>query len=71
MLTFQQFKQKLEDRYNSKQYADLRVGQILMGLLYSVWPEQYNHLTATKDDCFYDNAKVPETLKVLEEIWPK
>jgi hypothetical protein len=71
MLTFQQFKQKLEDRYNSKQYIDLRVGQILMNLLYSIWPEQYNHLTGTKDDCFYDNAKVPGTLKVLEEIWPK
>jgi hypothetical protein len=40
-----------------------------MNTLYSVWPEKYKELVASKEDCFYDDGMVKLTLDKLEKEW--
>jgi hypothetical protein len=40
-----------------------------MNTLYNVWPEKYNELIASKEDCFYDDGMVKLTLSKLGKEW--
>ena len=54
---------------------ELRKGQHIMNILYSVWEQEYKRLSSvhyydrTDIDCFYNDNLIPNTLEYLEEIW--
>lgn len=54
-----------------KNHKELRYGQSLMNHLYLVWPEKYNEISGTDDDCFYNDAKAPQIMQKLREDWGK
>jgi len=70
--TFEEF----VNLYKSKVKTEpgyLRKGQILMNTLQQVNPEEYNNIIShyyDEDyDCFYDDNKITQTLKHLENAW--
>ena len=67
-ISFKDFLQLAHDTYNHYSF-ELRYGQTIMNTLYSVWPEKYKELVASKEDCFYDDSMVKLTLDKLEKAW--
>jgi len=67
-ISFKDFLQLADDTYNHY-FFELRYGQTIMNTLYSVWPEKYNELIASKEDCFYDDGMVKLTLSKLGKEW--
>ena len=67
-ISFKDFLQLVDDTYNYYSF-ELRYGQTIMNTLYSVWPEKYKELVASKEDCFYDDGMVKLTLDKLEKEW--
>jgi hypothetical protein len=67
-ISFKDFLQLADDTYNHYSF-ELRYGQTIMNTLYSVWPEKYKELVASKEDCFYDDSMVKLTLDKLEKAW--
>ena len=51
-------------------HKELRYGQTVMNVLRDAWPDKYEQLTGTDDDCFYLDALVKGTLEKLESDWP-
>lgn len=49
----------------------IREGQALMNALYYVDAAAYEEITATRDDCFYDDTFIENTLSKLKEIWSR
>jgi hypothetical protein len=67
-ISFKDFLQLVDDTYNHYSF-ELRYGQTIMNTLYSVRPEKYKELVASKEDCFYDDGMVKLTLDKLEKEW--
>ena len=67
-ISFKDFLQLVDDTYNYYSF-ELRYGQTIMNTLYSVWPQKYKELVASKEDCFYDDGMVKLTLDKLEKEW--
>ena len=67
-ISFNDFLKLVDDTYNYYSF-ELRYGQTIMNTLYNVWPEKYNELIASKEDCFYDDGMVKLTLDKLEKEW--
>ena len=44
---------------------ELRYGQVLMNMLYQIWPEKYKEISGTVLDCYYKT--VPEESEILLE----
>ena len=51
------------------QNPELRYGQTVMNVLYSVWPSKHSELVANHVDCFYDNSNVDFVLTHLKTTW--
>jgi hypothetical protein len=67
-ISFNDFLKLVDDTYNYYSF-ELRYGQTIMNTLYNVWPEKYNELIASKEDCFYDDGMVKLTLSKLGKEW--
>ena len=67
-ISFNDFLKLVDDTYNYYSF-ELRYGQTIMNTLYNVWPEKYNELIASKEDCFYDDGMVKLTLFKLGKEW--
>lgn len=73
-MTYQEFLIKL---YSTHDIKTQRTGQYLMNLLHEVWEPQATKITAesnmgkSKNDCFYNDNLVPNTLEYLAKVWPK
>lgn len=48
---------------------ELRYGQVIMNLLWNVWPDKYKEITNTNNDCFYNDDLVKQLLIKLEDDW--
>ena len=68
-MTFEQFLSKVDAEY-LRGRPHLRYGQTVMNVLSEAWPDKYEQLTGTDDDCFYLDALVKSTLEKLESDWP-
>lgn len=64
MTTYQEYLTLVNNTYNTFGW---RYGQTVMNVLYAVYPEKYVSLVMTDDDCYYDDNKVTNTLKIIEE----
>jgi cytochrome c1 len=53
-----------------KKNKQLRYGQVVMNLLWNVWPDKYKEVTSTDDDCFYNDNLAEKLLNKLEYDWP-
>lgn len=69
MISFEQFKSKVDEIYTINAPNSLRYGQALMIVLHDVWPEKYHEITGTKYDCFYTLSVAKDTLFKLEKEW--
>lgn len=49
-------------------YSCLRRGQAMMNELYRIRPELYEAITATKNDPYYLDARIPEFTKQIVDI---
>lgn len=47
----------------------IRDGQALMLYLQKIWPAEYERITATEVDCFYNDDIISNTLNHLEKVW--
>lgn len=70
MITFNQFLDIVDDTYFDNCFV-WRYGQTIMNVLHKVWPEKYNELVSSKNDCYYDDGIVRITLNQLEQEWTK
>lgn len=66
--TFDDFLNLVDDTYNKHSF-ELRYGQTIMNVLYSISPDKYKELTGTQLDCFYDDGLVRFTLDELKRTW--
>ncbi len=66
--TFKDFLDLVDKTYNDHSF-ELRYGQTVMNVLYSVWPDKYKEFVGTKFDCFYDDGSVRFALDELEKTW--
>jgi hypothetical protein len=67
-LTFEQFLNRVDKVYYENEF-ELRHGQVIMNVLYQIWPDQYKKITKTDLDCYYDDGTVRLTLDYLEKQW--
>lgn len=69
-IKFEEFK-KIVDFVSYESEYELRYGQVLMNVLYEIWPEKYQEITGTDLDCFYESEQNEslKLLKKLEEEW--
>jgi hypothetical protein len=67
-MTYSEFLNLVDKTYNDNSFV-LRYGQIIMNVLYSVWPDKYKEFVGTKFDCFYDDGSARFTLEELEKTW--
>jgi hypothetical protein len=67
-MKFEEFVSKVDSMYLD--HKELRYGQAVMNVLKEAWPDKYEQLTGTDDDCFYLDALVKGTLEKLESDWP-
>lgn len=67
-MRFEEFSKEVEYEF-SRHKGALRRGQTLMNVLLKIWPEKYHEITASDEDCFYDDSIVPATMKMLEQEW--
>lgn len=65
-MSYQEFI-KLVDQ-TSKNF-DWRYGQSLMNVLYGIWPEKYNEITASELDPYYIDNNVTKVLETLKANW--
>lgn len=49
-------------------YPWMRRGQAMMNELYRIRPELYNAITATANDPFYIDSKIPNFIKLVVDI---
>lgn len=68
MIKFNEFLNKVNYKYDMSEF-ELRHGQVLMNILYKIWPEKYNEITGSDIDCFYDDGKVSKVLEKLQKDW--
>ena len=68
MLSFEQFLNRVDKVYYENEF-ELRYGQAVMNVLYSIWPDQYKKIAKTDLDCYYDDGTVRFTLEYLEKEW--
>jgi hypothetical protein len=68
MLSFEQFLNLVDKVYYENEF-ELRHGQVVMNVLYKVWPEKYKEISGGDYDCFYDDGTVRFTLDYLERVW--
>ena len=69
-ISFEEFMTIVDETYNEHSFS-WRYGQTIMNVLHKVWPEKYNKLVATENDCYYDDGMVRITLNKLEREWMK
>lgn len=74
-MTFEEFKNNLENKVWSEVPSFIRKGQHLMNYLYLVWPEEHNRMCSLNYydepniDCFYQDKLIPNTLEHLKKVW--
>ncbi len=68
MINFEQFLNRVDKVYYENEF-ELRYGQVIMSVLYQIWPDQYKNITQTDLDCFYDDGTAKSTLEYLEKEW--
>lgn len=64
MTSYKEYLQTVDHTYNTFGW---RYGQTIMNVLHAIYPQKYNELVMTENDCYYDDNKVPNTLKLIEE----
>ena len=69
-MKFEQFLDIVNKKYYENEF-ELRYGQIIMNILYDVWPKKYQDITTahTDLDCFYNDKTAKFTLDYLEKEW--
>lgn len=67
-MTFEEFADEVDASFK-KYRGVMRYGQTLMDVLYGVWPEKYNEITSSEEDCFYLDSMVPKVMEKLEREW--
>lgn len=68
MLSFEQFLNRVDKVYYENEF-ELRHGQVVMNVLYQIWPDKYKEISGGDYDCFYDDGTVRFTLDYLERAW--
>jgi hypothetical protein len=74
-MTFEEFKNNLENEIWPEVPSHIRKGQVLMNYLYRVWLKEYNRICSpnyydrTDIDCFYNDKLIPNTLEHLKKVW--
>lgn len=68
MSSFKDFMNLVDQSYYDHSF-EWRYGQTIMNMLRDVYPDKYNELTSTENDCFYDDRMVQLTLDKLEKEW--
>ena len=46
-----------------------RDGQAIMIYIHLIWREQYERMSGTDSDCFYDDSKIEAAITELENQW--
>jgi len=67
-MDFNTFLKKYEEIVEEKE-SFIREGQALMNYLATVWFDEYERITATDIDCFYNDDLIPSTLDHLKKVW--
>jgi hypothetical protein len=67
-LTFEHFLNRVDKAYYENEF-ELRHGQVIMNVLYQVWPDKHKEMLGGDYDCFYDDGTVRFTLDYLEKQW--
>ena len=67
-MTFEQFVLKVDNFYYDHSF-EMRYGQSLMNMLHQILPDQYDKMSGTDLDCYYDDGIVQFTLEYLEKEW--
>ena len=52
----------------SKKHPELRLGQLVINLLFFEREHIYNLITGTNADCFYDNTKIDKCLEIIDKL---
>lgn len=66
VVTFQDFKDSIDKELTR---GDFRHGQAIMNCLAEKWPTKHQELVDTFLDCYYDDKKIENTMKYLEQAW--
>ena len=69
-ISFEDFNLLLASNLLETQFQ-LRRGQALMNFLYQYWMEEYQRITGSNLDCFYNNKVMPKTIEHLKSVWHK
>lgn len=69
MISFNEFLSNADELYHEYSF-DLRYGQAIMNTLHKTWPEKYEEIKNSQNDCFYDDGIVRILLNKLEKEWP-
>jgi len=70
-MTFNEFIDIINTSYHEND-LELRYGQVIMNMLYQVWPEKYKEISHTEYDCFYEDGwsfATSQTLNKLKKEW--
>lgn len=66
-MKFNQFLDVVNQTYDSGDH-ELRYGQIIMNVLYQIWPEKYKEISNTEYDCYYEDGWSFATSQTLEKL---
>lgn len=67
-MNYKEFIDLIEEAHNTFPW---RYGQTVMNVLNAVCPRTYSKIAMTENDCYYEDKKVPETLKAIRKEWDK
>lgn len=66
--SFKEFEQKI-GAINYKVVFGIRYGQSIMNTLNDIWKKEYDRISTTDLDCFYDDKIVKFTIEHLKQVW--
>lgn len=67
MLSYNEFILIVNNIYDNTEH-DMRYGQIIMNILFQIWPEKYNEISRTEYDCFYEDGWTFATAQTLDKL---
>lgn len=62
---------ELKAKELGKIYPKWRKGQVLFNALFLLNPEIGNKIRKTREDCFYNDEKIPVFMDKVRELWTK
>jgi hypothetical protein len=68
-MEYLEFKKIWEEEEMHIKHPYIRKGQSLMSFLAEIWFEEYERMTTTNVDCFYNDDLINNTLEHLEKVW--